>query len=364
MINRRNFVIGGGAAAALAVGTTYFSIRGMGAMADYDAYSASIRARLLEHAPLLDLLRYATLAANGHNTQPWRFQVSGRRIAILPDLTRRTPVVDPDDHHLYVSLGCAAENLAIAAAAQGKPGALRFEAGTHNAVIFDYAEGTRDVTPMFDAIARRQSTRAEYDGRSVGSADLQSLRAAVAVVGVDTILITDRLAMAKVRDLVIAGNSVQMADAAWVRELKEWIRFNARDAMAEGDGLFSASSGNPTLPGWMAPTLFDMMFQTRTENDKYARHIDSSAGIAVFFAAKANSEHWVLVGRACQRFALQATAIGLKTAFINQPAEVPQLRPEMAALAGVPGRRPSIIMRFGYGPEMPFSPRRAPSLVA
>jgi hypothetical protein len=25
-----------------------------------------------------------------------------------------TPAVDPDDHHLYASLGCAAENLVIA----------------------------------------------------------------------------------------------------------------------------------------------------------------------------------------------------------------------------------------------------------
>jgi hypothetical protein len=27
---------------------------------------------------------------------------------ILPDLSRRCPAVDPDDHHLFVSLGCAA----------------------------------------------------------------------------------------------------------------------------------------------------------------------------------------------------------------------------------------------------------------
>ena len=33
--------------------------------------------------------------------------------------------------------------------------------------------------------------------------------------------------------------------------------------------------------------------------------------------------HWIEVGRACQRFALQATALGLKCAFINQPVEVP-----------------------------------------
>jgi hypothetical protein len=64
------------------------------------------------------------------------------------------------------------------------------------------------------------------------------------------------------------------------------------------------------------------------------------------------------VGQACQRFALQATALGLKHAFINQPVEVPSLRPELASLIGLPGRRPDIVMRFGYGPTLPYAPRR------
>jgi hypothetical protein len=71
-----------------------------------------------------------------------------------------------------------------------------------------------------------------------------------------------------------------------------------------------------------------------------------------------DQEHWVRAGRASQRFALQATALGLKHAFINQPVEVAALRPRLASLVGLPSRRPDLVMRFGYGPMMPFSPRR------
>jgi hypothetical protein len=78
----------------------------------------------------------------------------------------------------------------------------------------------------------------------------------------------------------------------------------------------------------------------------------------VFASQKDNPEHWVLAGRACQRFALKATAMGMKHAFINQPVEVPSLRPILAALIGMPGRRPDILMRFGYGPSLPYSARR------
>lgn len=100
-----------------------------------------------------------------------------------------------------------------------------------------------------------------------------------------------------------------------------------------------------------------------TENDASARQIRSSAGIAVFVGAEASPEHWIAVGRACRRFALQATALGLRQAFINQPVEVAGLRPELAALIGLTGRRPDIVMRFGYGPALPWSPRRPAAVV-
>lgn len=141
-------------------------------------------------------------------------------------------------------------------------------------------------------------------------------------------------------------------------ELKSWIRFSPGQAMTAGDGLFAAASGNPALPDWLGPFLFAMAFKADTDNDKYARHIRSSAGLAVFVSERDDKEHWVRAGRACQRFTLQATALGLKTAFLNQPVEVASLRPDLAALVGLPGRRPDIVMRFGYGPTLPFSARR------
>ena len=53
-----------------------------------------------------ELIRLATLAASSHNTQPWRFQIEEGCIRIFPDYDRRCPVVDPDDAHLFKSLGC------------------------------------------------------------------------------------------------------------------------------------------------------------------------------------------------------------------------------------------------------------------
>lgn len=93
----------------------------VGSMAEYEAYAAGVRTGLTP-PDLQDVVRYAALAASSHNTQPWRFLIADRTIEIRPDFRRRMPAVDPDDHHLFVSLGCAAANLALAAAAIGRPG--------------------------------------------------------------------------------------------------------------------------------------------------------------------------------------------------------------------------------------------------
>ena len=363
MADRRQILIGGGTVALAGVGATYFGLRQMGSMEEYGASVTAARAALSQRPEMGDLIRYATLAPNGHNTQPWRFRIGEGRIEILPDFSRRTPVVDPDDHHLFVSLGCAAENLVLAAQARGRLGELGFElanngAANDGAVVFAFTDGPSAGSELFEAIPKRQSTRADYDGRPVRTADLQTLATAAAVPGIDLVLITDRPQIDRVRDLVVAGNSAQMSDTAFVQELKTWLRFSPRQAINAGDGLFSAASGSPALPAWLGPSVFDWVFRAEAENDKYARQLSSSAGVAVFVSQRDDHEHWVLAGRACQRFALQATALGLKVAFVNQPVEVARFRPELAALVGMRGRRPDLVMRFGYGPTLPFSALR------
>lgn len=352
MLTRRTFIVGG----AAAVGVAAVELRRMGTMADYARHVASTRAALPDPAGPLDLVRFATLAASGHNTQPWRFRVPPGRIDLLPDFARRTPAVDPDDHHLFVSLGCAVENLSLAAAARGQRAAATL--GGDGALAVALENAPREATALGDAIPWRQSTRAAFDGRPARAAEVDRLVQAARAPTVDVVVLTERTAVEQILELVVAGNTAQMNDPAFVRELKSWIRFNPGAAAMTGDGLLTAASGNPTLPTWLGSFLFDRTFRAGPENEKYAQQVRTSSGIAVFVGARADREHWVQVGRSCQRFALQATALDLRCSFINQPIEVAALRAEVAALVGAPGRRPDLIMRFGHASALPYSPRR------
>lgn len=308
-------------------------------------------------AVLRELVRYGTLAPSSHNTQCWKFGLGRRSISIRPDFQRRCPVVDPDDHHLFVSLGCAAENVVQAGAAFGFKGDAFFSAAGE---ALDIAlEGTAAKrTPLFEAIPRRQSTRVEFDGQPLSNEELRLLEAAGAGAGVHVRLLTEKRAMEDVLGFVVQGNTAQMRDPAFVRELKDWLRFNGAQAASTGDGLFAASSGNPTAPGWIGKLMFDLFFTEGAENDKYARHVRSSAGLAVFVSERDDRSHWIEVGRAFQRFALQATALGVRTAHLNQPVEVASLRPQFARSLGITTGRPDLVIRFGRGPEMPRSLRR------
>lgn len=57
------------------------------------------------------------LACNPHNTQPWRLGVSSEVIQIRSDPSRRMPINDASDREHFAGLGCAIENMMIAASA-------------------------------------------------------------------------------------------------------------------------------------------------------------------------------------------------------------------------------------------------------
>jgi hypothetical protein len=304
------------------------------------------------------IVRNATLAASSHNTQPWKFKTQSSAITILPDLARRCPVVDPDDHHLFASLGCALENLDIAARALGFQPSASFDDSADGSVRVELTPGPAVESPLSGAIPHRQSSRALYDGQPVSHSQLRVLEAAGVGVGTGVILLTQKAQLERVLDYVVAGNTAQLENPAFVRELKTWIRFNDSDAMRTGDGLSARASGNPTAPHWLGSMLLNVLLTARSENEKYRNHIRSSAGIAVFFSETNDKAHWIEAGRACERFCLQAAALDLRTAFINQPVEVVPLRAQFASYLGIGQRRPDLIVRFGHGPVMPRSLRR------
>lgn len=360
MMIRRQLVLGAAASAVITPALTACSsadieqeaARGLRHQATLDTRDAALL--------MQELVRNATLAPSSHNTQCWRFQIRDRSISILPDLSRRCPAVDPDDHHLFVSLGCATENLAQAALANGLKAIPRFDPTGAGGIAVSLEATRAMATPLFQAISGRQCSRGDYDGKPLSNAELGLLEQAGTGNGVQVRLLTARPAMEGILEYVVAGNTAQMNDPAFVDELKAWIRFSADEALRTGDGLFAGASGNPTMPRWLGSRMMSLFFTPKSENARYARQIRNSAGVAVFVSEVNDRPHWVEAGRCYERFALQATALGIRNAFLNQPVEVGAIRPQFASWLGLgqAAQRPDLVVRFGRGPATPLSMRR------
>ncbi len=332
-------------------------IQGAAATAQTGAYAKALREiwRTATVPPesrqlaVREVARYATLAPSHCNTQPWRIRTGDSELLVHPDFTRRMPVADPDDEQLFVALGCAAENASVAARAFGLNGEVAYHPMGRGGLRVELRP-LAHVAPseLFYAIPRRQSTRGIYDGRVPSIGELRLLERCAQQLDVHVGLVTERFRMDRIIELQRAAQSIQAADADHLRELKCWTRFNERDALRQRDGLFTRCAGKPSMPRWLGAQLLDMGIGRLTDGGENLKEIRSSGGFAVFFGAGHDPRHWTAVGRACERFLLQATALNIKVALVGEPIEVRATRVELAMAAGADRCLPSLLVRFGY----------------
>ncbi len=355
-LNRRRFLQGLAATGAIAAG---YLLTDAAPWLDYQAATAQIRQPLTEEATmsvqLRELIRYATLAASGHNAQPWRFTVKDDAISIHPDYSRRLPVVDPADRELWISLGCALENLLVAARTVGYAAEVTYP-DRDEVIRVRLTADTPQPNPLFDAIAQRQNTRSEYDGQPVPIADLDTVQALPLEPGVALHYLLEPTEIETALAYVNEGNLQQYADALFVAELIDWLRFNKKAALAAQDGLFARCSGNPEVPAWLG-RLFMKLSQPQQQADADAKKLRSSAGAVVITAETDEHAAWVRTGQVYERLALLMTARNIKSALLNQPIEVAELRGQLQSALGL-GAAPQLLLRFGYANALPRSLRR------
>ena len=228
-------------------------------------------------------------------------------------------------------------------------------------------------SPLFDAIPLRQSTRSAYDGQLVPVADLDRVEATPLEPGITLRFVTTPADMATVVEYVAQGNLRQYADTAFVDELISWLRFNKKEAMAALDGLYSRCSGNPEVPRWLGRT-FVAGTKPEQQADADTKKLRSSPGAVVVASEADDKAGWVRTGQVYERLALQMTALDIKSAFLNQPIEVAELRSQFQSAMGLgevadlrsqfqsalglAAAQPQLLLRFGYAPALPRSLRR------
>jgi hypothetical protein len=321
------------------------------------AAAQQLRSPLTTEGGFSEILRYATLAASGHNTQPWKFAVKASTIEIHPDLSRALPVVDPAHRELWISLGCALENLVIAALASGYSSIVSYPDESRQFIDIELQPSTPQKSPLLDAIPLRQSTRGEYQPVVMLREYRDQIHAVPSESGVVLQFLEDKPSMDTALEYVVQGNLSQYSDAAFVTELVDWLRFNKKEALSTLDGLYSKCSGNPTVPRWIGKMVVSGTIP-QNQADADVKKLRSSAGAVVLASEKDDPASWVRTGQVFERLSLTLTSLGLKSALLNQPIEVPDLRDKFTDEIGMAGMHTQLLLRYGVADAMSFSLRQ------
>jgi nitroreductase len=310
----------------------------------------------------LHILDKAVKAPSGHNTQPWTFRINGNCITIRPDYSRALPVVDPDNHALFISLGCALENIIVAAVHWGYAPAIYMELDKSPE---ERIHVTLSPTPetldsgLFPSLDIRQTNRNRYRFAPIPPADLEELQTASRQEDVQCLLITDKKAMASIASLAGEAAKKQFSDPAFMEELVRWIRFNKKTAERLGDGLFGGTMGKPSVPTWLGRMFMNLSNNPEKEAAKHTTLINDSSALALFVAERNDKKAWVNLGRSFERFALTAASRGISIAHENMPCEDIATRQKLIQHLHLEDfQQPLLLIRMGYAERLPFSFRR------
>jgi len=316
----------------------------------------------MKNQDLINLTKYAIKAPSVHNSQPWKFKLEKNSITIYPDYERILPVADPENHELFISLGCALENLIIAAGHFGYHTdiEMKMEDPFQESIRVEFSSGNnQNYNRLFKNIEIRQSTRNKYNKALIPPADIEKLNEAGNQDQVLFLLFTEPGQIDPVIEITKRATVLQLSKKEFIKEIMQWIRFNKMTAKKSGDGLYSGAIGSPSVPKWFGKLFLNLTLDPKSEARKNVNLMKNSSGILIFIAKENNKQAWVNLGRSFQRVAITATSLNINHAHISSACEEIAARKKLTeALQLNPGEQPLLIIRIGYSAKRPYSFRR------
>src|SRR5215472_1443979 len=201
-------------------------------------------------SPFEQLVRAAVLAASPHNTQPWKFHLSPEGVDVYADTSRRIGVIDPFLREMHIGIGCALENLLLAAEAAGYRWSFDELASARGGELQPVArvllkEGASRPSDLYAAIPKRHTNRGPYlRGKGI---DTETIEALTGLKNSDAELRVFWFRRPEEKqafgDLVIRATEAIIADQEQSASSARWIRTNWNDIQRFRDGLTFDTQG-------------------------------------------------------------------------------------------------------------------------
>ncbi|MEU5538939.1 nitroreductase [Streptomyces sp. NPDC020362] len=307
------------------------------------------------------LVADAGAAPSLHNAQPWRFRFlpDSAVLRLYADLERSLPRSDPDKRGLYLGCGAALFNLRVAAAAARLAPVVRLLPDPGDAELLAEVGLRGSVSPdetlarLHPAIIRRHSSRFPFLDEDIPIDVVGRLRDAAQAEGAQ-LLFPGAWHVESILELVRDAEGEQALDPGLLGETAQWARTEPSDVVGAPDGIPAEAFG--PRPRGTGASVRDFAVGRPMPGRGWAS-FEKHPHIALLGTAREGPADWLLAGQALERVLLQATTDGLVASMTSQPLEWPELRwvarDPVSAMAHV-----QMVLRLGYGPEGPASPRR------
>lgn len=299
-------------------------------------------------------LKAAVAAPSVHNTQPWRFHPYDGVIEVFADRRRMLEVLDPTGRELMVSVGAAVFNLRVEMSVRGRlpllyvlPDPTRPDLAARVTIgpAIDVPVTARHLSR---AIPLRHTNRRPFAATPVPDDVVDDLVDAARVEGAD-LVVADAAARDALLEVVRVAERRRRNDPAYWAELDVWTR----DAAHRRDGVPPETFGPWDVLETVPIRDFGL---TRPAARRRPGSFEEGPTIAVLYTSGDHVPDWIRAGEALERVLLSATVRGLATTLMTQPLEIPELRALLNERGA--GRMAQAVIRFGYGPLSPPSPRR------
>ena len=332
----------------------------------------------------LALVRASILAASPHNTQPWLFRVSNSSIELYTDTKRNTGALDPYLREQHISMGCALENLMLAAGTNGYsasaslvPGKLDSSPANQPELVarVELAPGAHQKNELYDAIPLRHTNRNPYDPKRPIPPDVADALTGLinGEPNVKLFLFTADSDRKKIAELISTANNVLYADPEVQHGSERWIRTKWSSVQKYRDGLTIDAAGLPPTTAAVAKfvPLSVLRWMVSDKEDPYLKLLLTPPMFGVIAVRdRYDQEQSLRAGRIWQRAHLLATVRQLAARPANEAVEMvdherklrrePQHAKLLAELTGDATWQPTFTFYMGYPMrQAPASPRRA-----
>jgi nitroreductase len=374
-VQRRAFLKGAGVVTVAVVGGGVWRAydQGVFSVGEGPAYQPWKDWRSANDGPLA-LVRAAILAASPHNTQPWLFKITNSSIELYIDTQRNVGSLDPYLREEHIGMGCALENLMLAAAANGYsatanilPGnLLQIPADPKPELLarVDLVPGTRVESELYNAIPHRHTNRSAYAPQKALPADFADALSRLSGDDpeVKLFLFASEADRRKIVQISSAANKEIYADPNVERSSNHWIRTTWSEVQKHRDGLTLDAVGLPASTAAIAKMMPVWMLAwaaSRTVKDTYS-DLMLSAPLIGFIAVRDRYDQGQCLhaGRLWQRMHLFATAHGIAGRPCNEAVEMvdheralgkPASRLAMLnEITGDPTWQPTFVFYMGY----------------